>query len=175
MSSAIRFVSFAFFSSFSGYLSVHNNDLTGPIPEYWNLRFLYYLDLSHNRLSGNIPADWSQPPSPLSRIRLVYLNHNELSGAVSSNFTAVGGGRLELLHLNDNQFTGVMPGNFPFFFITSLEIQNNDFSSMSSTVCDNLVYDSIQGQITNFHADCDICTCSAFCGPDMCYQGNSFF
>ena len=154
----------------TGYLSVHNNDLTGPIPENWNLRFLYLLDLSYNRLTGSLPLDWGS--ASLNRMKLLYINNNELSGPVPATFpNGIGNGRLELWHLSDNQFTGVMPGNFgpPMGFISSLEFQNNLFSFMDSDMCQNLVFGTTDGEVTNFHADCDICSCSFFCGPNLCF------
>ena len=151
-------------------MSVHNNDLTGPIPENWNLRFLYLLDLSYNRLTGSLPLDWGS--ASLNRMKLLYINNNELSGPVPATFpNGIGNGRLELWHLSDNQFTGVMPGNFgpPMGFISSLEFQNNLFSFMDSDMCQNLVFGTTDGEVTNFHADCDICSCSFFCGPNLCF------
>jgi hypothetical protein len=150
------------------FLSVHDNDLTGPIPQNWNLRFLYLLDLSHNRLSGNLPLDWGD--AGLARVKLVYIDHNELSGPVPSTYPSMGNGRMELFHLSDNQLTGQMPGGFnPVFFISSFEFQNNLFSSMDPTICNSLVWGTAQGEITNFHADCDICICHVFCDTAYCF------
>lgn len=155
----------------TGYLSVHHNDLEGPIPEGWNLRFLYYLDLSYNRLNGTLPIDWAEAPSAFNRLKHVFLDHNELTGPVPASYPSMGNGRMELLHLSDNRLTGTMPGGFdPLWFISSMEIQNNNFAAMDVTICESLVFGTQFGEMTNFHADCEICICNFFCEPGVCFN-----
>lgn len=128
------------------------------------------MDLSHNGLTGTLPVDWGERPSSMNRAKLVMVDHNELSGPVPTSYPSMGNGRIELLHLSDNQLTGVMPGGFdPVWFISSLEIQNNNFVSMDPTVCDALLIGTVRGEIANFHTDCDICICPNMCGPDVCF------
>ena len=60
----------------TGYLSLHKNQLSGPLPENMNLRHLFYLDLSSNQFYGLIPRDWSVGPNRLTLMRHLYLDHN---------------------------------------------------------------------------------------------------
>ena len=45
----------------------------------------------------------------------------------------------------------------------------NDFIAMDQSLCDSLVFGSVAGEITNFHADCGICICNFFCEPEVCF------
>jgi Leucine-rich repeat (LRR) protein len=105
-----------FFSDWSSpeYLSLHRNYLTGSIPTNMNLRNLVYMDLSFNALTGTIPIDWMTGKDAVSRLHTLYLDHNKLSGPLSTLIPALGNGRLEQLFLNDNSFSGTFPGSYQY-------------------------------------------------------------
>ena len=149
---------------FLGYLSLHQNQLTGALPEFMNLRSLFYLDLSSNFFSGSIPHDWSSGRDRLNRLRHVYLDHNRFEGELLPTFSQIGNGRVETLMLSNNRFTGRFPGNWTK--LEDLELQHNNFTSISKRLCKKIVFAG--GEIIHFRADCDICSCKYLCGRDYC-------
>jgi hypothetical protein len=193
----------------AGFLSLHQNRLTGPLPELLNWHKMVYLDLSNNQFSGTLPADWCQAKNvtvrieqpnndttltnntisfegndtsaatttvtethtkmttALPSIRYLFLNHNQFSGTIPVDFPSVlGNGRVELLHLGDNEFHGHVPGDYSKvsrIFMTSLELQNNHFTSMDPYICTLSVLTPPDGELVNLRADCPICTCPSLC------------
>jgi hypothetical protein len=147
---------------------LYDNQLVGPIPRNWNLRYLYYLDLGKNQLSGLFPNDWTVGRSTMDRLRLLYLDDNKLIGSLPSNLGEIGKGRLNILSINDNAFTGAMPlfNNYTNF-LNRLEVHHNNFTSMDQFMCAQIVYNG--GELVQMRADCDICPCTFFCGTDQCY------
>lgn len=102
----------------------------------------------------------------LPRIRYLFLNHNQFSGTIPVDFPSVlGNGRVELLHLGDNEFHGQVPGDYSKgrIFMTSLELQNNHFTSMDPYICTLSVLTPPDGELVNLRADCPICTCPSLC------------
>jgi len=58
---------------------LHNNQLTGPIPEViGQLTTLQYLNLGENQLTGSIPDVIGQ----LTDLQFLYLENNQLTGEV---------------------------------------------------------------------------------------------
>ncbi len=90
---------------------LHDNQLTGPIPDLSGYTRLQYLYLYDNQLSGAIP-DLSNSAATLEQL---LLHDNQLSGTIPdlSNLTS-----LERLYLYDNQFSGTIPD---LSSLTSLE------------------------------------------------------
>jgi len=151
------------------YLSLHNNNLGGAIPENLNWRSMFFLDLSYNNFEGPLPADWADGNNKMIAVRLLYLDHNNFNGEIPNSWPTMGNDRLEILHVNDNELTGQVPGNYRLDnFMQSMELQNNDFSSIDNDICDLIVFGG--GEMTNFRADCDVCSCRHFfCDNDRCY------
>jgi hypothetical protein len=89
------------------YLSLANNQLTGPIPSgIGNLTNLTELYLDKNHLTGGIPSTFGN----LSSINWLYLHDNQLSGELPpemGNLTS-----LQYLGLALNQFSGDIPSAF---------------------------------------------------------------
>ena len=84
------------------------------------------------------------------------------------NFTEIGNHRLWLLVVSDNLLTGVIPGGFSLQQMDGAEFQNNDFSSMDSLLCRNIVFNS--GEMVALRSDCGAtCPCNFFCGQNECY------
>jgi len=151
---------------FIGYLSLHKNQLSGPLPENMNLRHLFYLDLSSNQFYGLIPRDWSAGPNRLTLIRHLYLDHNTFQGNLDPTFPQMGNSRIAQMFLSDNLFTGPFPGNWlNHDHLQQFEIQNTGFTSIPREVCQQAVF--VSGEVTNLRADCAICDCLFFC--DKCY------
>ncbi|CBI21379.3 unnamed protein product, partial [Vitis vinifera] len=84
-------------------LSLHNNSLSGPIPDLAALVNLKSLFLDHNSFSGYFP------PSILSlhRLRILDLSHNNLTGLIPVELSGLD--RLSSLRLEWNQFNGTVP------------------------------------------------------------------
>ena len=151
-------------------LSLYKNRFSGRLPTAWRLRRLFLLDLGHNLLTGPVPAEWAE--GSLIQLRLLYLDNNQLIGSIPASFpNSIGDGRLASLSVNNNQLTGTVPGNYSStVFLESLEIQNNQFTSLSDDICEMIVFDPrAPGELVNFRADCSICTCDFWCETDRCY------
>ena len=87
-------------------LELQNNGLSGPIPnEMENMESIEFLSMEQNELTGTIPAGLFG--FGLSGLRILYLNDNQLTGALPEN---VGSSpRLKDFWINDNQLTGTLP------------------------------------------------------------------
>jgi hypothetical protein len=152
-----------------GFINLYNNSFSGSLPSNWNLGYLFYLDLGFNSLTGSIPSDWVTGINSMARLRLLYLNNNQLTGSMPQYFPSIGMERLETFAINDNQLTG----SFEFLmnytynsFLTDLRIQRNSFTGISEDVCGLSIFTG--GQMVNLEADCSACTCLNFCSPDLC-------
>ncbi|KAG7337961.1 two component regulator [Nitzschia inconspicua] len=141
------------------YLNLYSNQLTGTIPSSLRLRQLWYLDLGKNNLEGTLPADLGE--TFFSLIAL-HLDHNRFNGTVPESYMTVGNGRLESLYLDNNQLTGTVPDSFQLWNnIYSYTLHNNSFSGIGKNTCRLSVFD--RGEMVEFTADCDVCSCSNFC------------
>ena len=147
------------------WLNLYNNSFVGSIPLNWNLRNVFLLDLGRNQLTGTIPADWVED---MFELRILYLNHNKLSGSFPTSFPLIGNNRLWLLQVNDNQLTGVIPGGYNIRQMDLTEYQNNLFTSMDTEMCRNIVF--IGGEMISMRSDCGAtCPCEYYCSADLCY------
>ncbi|XWS41868.1 hypothetical protein CRYUN_Cryun17cG0119700 [Craigia yunnanensis] len=100
-------------------LSLHNNSLSGPIPDLSSLYNLKALFLDRNNFSGTFP------PSILflHRITSLDLSYNDLNGPIPANLTALD--RLNILRLEWNRFNGTVPPlNQSFLFIFNVSGNN---------------------------------------------------
>ncbi|XP_015935229.1 probable inactive receptor kinase At5g67200 [Arachis duranensis] len=84
-------------------LSLHNNSLTGPIPDLSGLTNLKSLFLHNNRFNGSLPLSLFS----LHRLRTLDFSHNNLSGHIPIAFTKLD--RLYSLRLSWNHFNGTVP------------------------------------------------------------------
>jgi Leucine rich repeat len=147
------------------YLSLYNNSFGGTIPKNWNLRYMFYLDLGYNDLTGSIPADWVDD---MFDLRILYLSNNRLSGSFPTNFTEIGNNRLWFIDVSSNALTGIIPGGFSLRQLDGAAFQNNDFSSMDTLLCRNVVFNS--GEMVSMRSDCGAtCPCDFFCSAGNCY------
>jgi hypothetical protein len=169
-------------------LTLRKNQFTGPIPDDLALTFLLYLDISYNGFSGSLPPDWGLANGGMNSLRHFHVDHNLFTGAIPDSYPKMGKGRVEQFTANDNSFTGVMPGNWTHNdFISSMEIQNNGFTSLGVGerdnsgarvgfgVCDLIVFRG--GEMINFDTDCAICNCPAPSDtnlPNLCGSGPPF-
>ena len=151
------------------YIVLANNSLSGPLPSPLNLKFLSYLDLGFNQLTGTIPEDWIVGSASLSKLRTLSLDHNKLTGTMPGTFPRLGNGKMEEIHLNDNLLSGSYSFNDEYAsktFMNILEIQNNNFTEIASSICSLSVLDG-EGELIELGADCGACGCRSFC--DICY------
>ncbi|KAF5736177.1 inactive receptor kinase [Tripterygium wilfordii] len=84
-------------------LSLHNNSLSGPIPDLSTLVNLKSLFLSHNNFSGSFPLS----VLVLHRLTTLDLSKNNLTGSIPVQLNALE--RLNLLKLEWNGFNGTVP------------------------------------------------------------------
>lgn len=98
-------------------LLLHNNGLTGGIPDVSENTNLYRLELSNNTLSGGISGNGI---FNLENLELLYLDHNQLTGTIPVNFG--NNSNLADIFLNDNLFSGPIP-NIPDDGVTLLKLR----------------------------------------------------
>ncbi|MED6109032.1 hypothetical protein PIB30_029881 [Stylosanthes scabra] len=84
-------------------LSLHNNSLTGAIPDLSGLTNLKSLFLHNNRFNDSLPPSLFS----LHRLRTLDFSHNNLSGHIPTAFTKLD--RLYSLRLSWNRFNGTVP------------------------------------------------------------------
>ena len=101
-----------------------NNNLTGTLPNDWNLPDLKWLNLSGNKIEGNIPN------FNLPNLENLALSGNELEGEIP-NFSAMP--KLKLLTLADNQLKGTIPH---FEQLPNLEWLNLGNNQLQGTIPD---------------------------------------
>lgn len=100
-------------------LSLHNNSLTGPIPDLSSLINLKSLSLSRNFFSGAFPLSILS----LHRLTILDLSFNNLTGLIPVNLTALD--RLYSLKLEWNRFSGTVPPlNQPFLVVFNVSGNN---------------------------------------------------
>ncbi|GKV48139.1 hypothetical protein SLEP1_g54969 [Rubroshorea leprosula] len=85
-------------------LFISGNNLTGEIPSYCNLTFLWVLDLANNSLGGKIPECLGN----LSYLIIFDLQMNKFHGEIPNSFM-INGIKLRTLKLNGNQLEGILP------------------------------------------------------------------
>lgn len=102
-------------------LSLKNNSLFGPLPDFSSLVNLKTLFLDQNYFSGEFP------PSLLflHRLLILDLSHNNLTGPLPGNLTALD--RLGFLRLDSNQFSGAVPP-LNQTTLTLFNVSNNNLS-----------------------------------------------
>eukprot|EP00873_Tetraselmis_striata_P015522 jgi/Tetstr1/435786/TSEL_024677.t1 len=101
---------------------VHNNQLTGTVPEEWSrMIFLSELIAGYNQLSGTLPPSFSH----FIRIRQLSMENNRLTGSIPLAWGTMS--YLYSLKLGNNNLTGILPqSRFPRIRIMSLH--NNQLS-----------------------------------------------
>ncbi|XP_062003455.1 probable inactive receptor kinase At5g67200 [Rosa rugosa] len=102
-------------------LSLHNNSLSGPLPDLSSLSNLKSLFLNRNSFSGSFP------PSILAlhRLRALDLSRNNFTGSIPVLLTALD--RLNSLHLEFNRFNGSFPA-LNQSFLTDLNVSSNNLT-----------------------------------------------
>lgn len=102
-------------------LSLHNNSLTGPLPDLTGLFNLKSLFLHNNHFTGSLPPSLFS----LHRIRNIDLSINNFTGPISVDFTNLD--RLHSLKLSWNHFNGSIPP-FNQSSLKIFEIAGNNLS-----------------------------------------------
>ncbi|MHC0439213.1 PKD domain-containing protein [Flavobacterium sp. 3-210] len=101
------------------YISLHNNKLTGPLPEVSNLKNLRQLSFSDNQITGSIPE-----LSGAINLQSINFSNNKLTGVIPdlSNLN------LTFLRLNFNQLSGPIPNLKPTPNLGYLEMGSNQLT-----------------------------------------------
>lgn len=110
------------------YLSLADNQLTGPLPCSWPLR-LQWLTLSNNRLHGTIPAGLSA----MKQLQLLEVDHNSLTGQLPVDWGLVDAWpQLDILDCSANSISGTLPSSWgnpsAFQKLTLLYLDDNDIT-----------------------------------------------
>jgi len=119
------------------FLSLADNQLTGPLPCSWPLTLqelilsnnrlhgtipaglsamkqLHILEIDHNSLTGQLPLDWGLVDAWPQR-GFLYCSANHISGTLPSSWSNPGAFHtLTLLYLDDNDITGTLPQSWAF-------------------------------------------------------------
>ncbi|KAL7553776.1 hypothetical protein ACHAWF_017374 [Thalassiosira exigua] len=149
------------------FFSVHDNAIGGPIPEGMRLRRAYMLDFSRNRFFGTIPSDMSM--DNFSTLRLLYLDHNQLTGTMPSSLMEMR--KMKAIILNDNLLEGTIPNVEDDDLkknLLTLRFQNNGFTFLPSDICD-LDVDRGYYELVELGVDCAICPLDCDICQDRCY------
>ncbi|KAJ4714825.1 putative Receptor protein kinase [Melia azedarach] len=102
-------------------LSLHNNSLTGPIPDLSPLVNLKSLILGHNSFSGTCPVSIVA----LHRLTILDLSYNGLTGLIPVNITGLD--RLYSLKLESNRLNGTVPPLNQSFLVV-LNVSSNNLT-----------------------------------------------
>ncbi|KAK6152030.1 hypothetical protein DH2020_014665 [Rehmannia glutinosa] len=86
------------------FLSLENNTLSGPMPEFNRLSSLKSLFLSGNQLSGEIPPDYFNNMGSLKKLQLA---RNKFSGKIPDSLLKLG--NIMEIQLQQNEFSGPVP------------------------------------------------------------------
>lgn len=163
-------------------LNLYNNELTGLIPDQLSvLTHLRLLNLSSNHLRGQLPdflgtaltklqelyLEYNMLTGPLlafnsaPRLFKLYLDGNELSGEIPSNFLVGVQDKGNTIHVNldHNQFSGTVPDSLDALQDLPLTITfaGNLFTGFGSeeALCDNVNW--MDGNVANFGCDAILC------------------
>ena len=114
-----------------GYIYLHNNQLSGTIPEIKNLSSLDYLYLYNNNF------DAITEPGSLPNLRRFYVHINNIQGAIP-DFTSCP--RLQYLALFRNKFNAYTVGSFKELYnIRYIDVSNNNLpQSAINKIVDDL-------------------------------------
>mmetsp|Transcript_23871 Transcript_23871/g.34175 ORF Transcript_23871/g.34175 Transcript_23871/m.34175 type:complete len:470 (-) Transcript_23871:75-1484(-) len=153
------------------YLALNNNAFSGPLSDTLgtHLKALKHLDVSGNQLMGALPNSLSWPP----QLKSLSVGNNNWQGGPFPLWT-LGMEHLTELSLRGTQRTGTLPGQIPEH-IEFLDLSNNGFSGNISTAMVTaqsrlkhlmLQRNSLEGEIPSSLLNLDI--------PVMLLYGNSF-
>ena len=116
------------------YIYLHDNQLTGTIPELKNLPSLDYLYLYNNKFTSIIQ------PGSLPNIRRIYLHINQIAGIIP-DFTSCP--RVQYLSLFRNKFNGYTVGSFlQLYHIRLVDVSNNNLPQSSINKIVDDLYDN---------------------------------
>jgi len=139
---------------------VHENKLTGPIHEGMKLKNAYMLDFSRNQFFGTIPNDIEH--ENYSTLRLLYLDHNLLTGTIPASLMQMR--KMKGMFLNDNLLEGMIPyiiDDEQKVNLLTIRVQNNKLTTpVASAIC-NLDVNLGDYELVELGVDCEIC-------PDDC-------
>lgn len=152
-------------------LIVHNNFLSGPIPNvFQGMQNLDYLDVANNLFSGTIPESIFEVPL----IRLVYLSNNTLTGSIPATYSKPP--LLKDLYLDGNGLVGTIPeaaaGELPE--LNELLLQFNFLSgSMPTSICSLRTAGTLEDLFSDCggsspEVDCDFPSCC-----NRCFEGGA--
>lgn len=146
------------------YLNLYDNNLTGTIPKNLRLRDLFYFDIGRNFISGSIPEEIG---IDFVELRYLHIDHNRLTESIPDTIPSMANGRLISFLANHNRLEGVVPDNWIMFNkLVQYTLHENYFDYLGPANCNFNVFEG--GQLVEFKADCDICSCNDIFCDAMC-------
>eukprot|EP00536_Pseudo-nitzschia_multiseries_P004283 jgi/Psemu1/253479/estExt_Genewise1Plus.C_700083 len=148
------------------YLNLYDNRLTGTIPQNLGLRDLYYFDIGRNFIGGTIPEDIG---TDFMELRYLHIDRNRLSESIPDTIPPMANGRLISFIADHNRLDGNVPDNWIMFNkLVQYTLHENYFTYLGPANCYFNVFEG--GQLVEFKADCDICSCADIFCDAMCYK-----
>mmetsp|Transcript_10763 Transcript_10763/g.31360 ORF Transcript_10763/g.31360 Transcript_10763/m.31360 type:complete len:627 (-) Transcript_10763:843-2723(-) len=146
------------------YLNLYDNRLTGTIPTNLKLRDLFYFDIGRNSIGGSIPGDIG---TDFMELRYLHIDHNRLTQNIPDTIPPMANGRLLSFLANNNRLQGNVPDNWTMFNkLVQYTLHDNYFNYLGPANCYFNVFEG--GQLVEFKAECDICSCNDIFCDAMC-------
>jgi len=158
------------FSSPLKYMNIYDNKITGTIPTNLRLHNLTYFDVGRNFIGGSIPDDIG---ADFMELRYLHIDHNRFTETIPDTIPPMANGRLLSFLANNNRLEGYVPDNWSRYNkLVQYTLQNNYFDELGPNNCNFSVFHqgggSNNGELIEFKADCDICSCNDIFCDSMC-------
>jgi len=156
------------FSSPLKYMNIYDNKITGTIPANLRLHNLTYFDIGRNFIGGSIPETIGKD---FMELRYLHIDHNRFTDTIPATIPPMANGRLLSFLANNNRLEGYVPDNWSRYNkLVQYTLHNNYFDELGPNNCNFSVFHQggSNGELIEFKADCDICSCNDIFCDSMC-------